>query len=344
MASRGEARKDARSIRGEPACSGSGSAIDRAMIKTLLCFLLIVSAGAHAADAKTTFTNPTDAGPDFAVQGEYLGPGVAAQVIAKGDGTFHIVGFAGNLPGAGESEKKREADGKWDGDKVVFSSEGITGQIQGNELTATDIGGNKFVLNKTERKSPTLGVKPPEGATVLFDGTNADAWSGGKLDAEGNLQAGTLSKREFGDCQLHVEFRTPFMPNARGQARGNSGVYLQNRHEVQVLDSFGLSGENNECGGIYSKHRPKVNMCFPPLSWQTYDIDYTAARYDAAGKKTSNAKLTVRHNGVLIHENAEVDSATTASGLKDGPGTGPIQLQNHGNPVAYRNIWIVEKK
>jgi hypothetical protein len=87
-----------------------------------------------------------------------------------------------------------------------------------------------------------------------------------------------------------------------------------------------------------------VNMCFPPLSWQTYDIDYTAARYDADGKKTANAKFTVRHNGVLIHENAEVDGATTAAGMKEGPGPGPIQLQNHGTPVVYRNIWIVEKK
>jgi len=340
----GEHARHARPVRGEPACSGPGRTLDRAMIKALLSSILIVSAAVQAADPKKTFTNPTDAGPDFAAQGEYLGSGIAAQVIAMGDGTFHIVGFAGSLPGGGDSEKKKEADGKWDGDKVVFSSEGVTGQIQGNELTATDTEGTKFVLNKTERKSPTLGAKPPEGATVLFDGTNAEAWAGGKMDADGNLQAGTLSKREFGDCQLHVEFRTPFMPGARGQARGNSGVYLQNRHEVQVLDSFGLSGENNECGGIYSKHRPKVNMCFPPLSWQTYDIDYTAARYDAAGKKTTNAKLTVRHNGVLVHEGAEVDSATTAAGLKDGPGTGPIQLQNHGNPVVFRNIWIVEKK
>ena len=313
------------------------------MIKALLYSALIVSATVQAADSKNTFTDPAKAGPDFAVQGEYTGPGVAAQVIAMGDGAFHVVGFAGSLPGAGESERKKEADGKWEGTKVVFSAADVSGQIEGTVLTATDAEGTKYVLNKTERKSPTLGAKPPEGATVLFDGTNAEAWSGGKLDADGNLQAGTLSKREFGDCQLHVEFRTPFMPNARGQARGNSGVYLQNRHEVQVLDSFGLSGENNECGGIYGKHRPKVNMCFPPLSWQTYDIDYTAARYDATGKKTSNAKLTVRHNGVLIHENAEVDVATTAAGQKDGPGAGPIQLQNHGNPVVYRNIWIVEK-
>ena len=85
-------------------------------------------------------------------------------------------------------------------------------------------------------------------------------------------------------------------------------------------------------------------MCYPPLSWQTYDIDYTSARYDAEGKKSSNAKITVRHNGVVIHENAEVDGATTAAGQKDGPSAGPIQLQNHGNPVVYRNIWLVEKK
>jgi hypothetical protein len=133
------------------------------------------------------------------------------------------------------------------------------------------------------------------------------------------------------------------MPHARGQARGNSGIYLQGRYEVQMLDSFGLVGEHNECGGIYTIAKPKVNMCYPPLTWQTYDIDYTAAEYDGA-KKSKNARVTVKHNGVTIHDNIELTHATTASPLKEGPEPGPVYLQDHGNPVRYRNIWVVEKK
>jgi len=181
----------------------------------------------------------------------------------------------------------------------------------------------------------------------LFAGEGDEKnWSGGKIVtlSDGKyLNVGVKSKQKFGAFKAHVEFRTPFMPNARGQARGNSGVYLQDRFEVQVLDSFGLKGENNECGGIYTKHKPRINMCLPPLSWQTYDIDFTAARFDAEGKKISPAKITAKHNGVLIHDGAEVSGETTAAGRKEGPTMGPIQLQNHGNPVAYRNIWIVVK-
>ena len=314
------------------------------MLKHLLASVALSTGIAHAADSKGTFTDPAEAGADFKIQGEYVCNGVAAQVIALGDGKFRIVGFAGALPGSDESERRKETEGQLEGGKVVFTKDDVKGEIVGNEITAIDGAGAKFVLNRVERKSPTLGAAPPAGAIILFDGTNADAWKNGKMDKDGNLQAGTVSKQDFGDCHLHIEFRTPFMPHARGQARGNSGVYLQDRHEVQVLDSFGLTGENNECGGIYSKHKPKVNMCFPPLSWQTYDIDYMAAKYDSDGKKSANAKLTVKHNGVLIHENAEVDAATTAAGRKDGPDRGPIQLQNHGNPVVYRNIWLVEKQ
>jgi hypothetical protein len=129
-----------------------------------------------------------------------------------------------------------------------------------------------------------------------------------------------------------------------GASSANSGVYHQDRYEVQVLDSFGLKGENNECGGIYTISAPKVNMCFPPLQWQTYDVDFTAAKFDAQGQRTAPARITVRHNGVLIQDNVELPRTTASSGFKTITDTpGPFQLQEHGNPVYYRNIWVVEK-
>jgi hypothetical protein len=178
---------------------------------------------------------------------------------------------------------------------------------------------------------------------VLFDGSNADAWQGGKMDDQKRLMVGTKSKQAFGDCQMHVEFYLPLMPDARGQGRANSGVYVQDRYEIQVLDSFGLKGEDNECGGLYHAAAPSVNMCLPPLAWQTYDIDFTAAKFDASGTKTANAKLSVKHNGVSIHDNIEI-KAPSGGGQKETAMPGVIQLQNHGNPVVYRNIWVVEKK
>jgi hypothetical protein len=178
---------------------------------------------------------------------------------------------------------------------------------------------------------------------VLFSGRDADAFENGKL-IEGNLLAasGAVSKVKLGDHTLHIEFRTPFMPKSQGQARGNSGVYIQGRYELQVLDSFGLEGENNECGGIYSIAKPAVNMCLSPLAWQTYDIDFTAAKYDTEGKKTQNARVTIKHNGVVIHENLELTKGTPGH-HEEGPEKDGLYLQDHGNPVAFRNIWVVER-
>ncbi len=296
--------------------------------------------------------------PDFGVQGEYVGTvedekwGV--QVIALGDGTFDFVAYPGGLPGdgwSGDKETRLKGSGRRGEDGKVHlmaeSDNGSRGVIEESMLRVYR-GEEEAVLaelKRVERKSPTLGKESPEGARILFDGKNAEAWTGrgeSLLDGD-HLVQGVTSKEKFRGFHLHLEFRTPYKPAARGQGRGNSGFYAQGRYEVQILDSFGLEGEQNECGGIYSVGKPRVNMCYPPLAWQTYDVDFTAARYDDEGEKTRDARLTVRHNGVLIHDDVVADHATTAAPLKEGPEPGPIFLQDHGNPVRFRNIWLVEK-
>lgn len=307
----------------------------------------------RADDGNPAYTSASEAPVDFRYQGEYLGSPnddpnfkIGVQVIALGEGKFDVVGYHGGLPGAGwnRGDETIKATGELQGDKVVVTSDMGTAEIKNGQMTVMDPNGNTVaVLSKVERESPTLGERAPEGAIVLFDGTTADNFENGQLVEEKYLGAtNVLSKQKLGDHHMHIEFRTPFMPKSRGQGRGNSGVYVQGRFEVQVLDSFGLSGENNECGGIYSVGAPKVNMCLPPLSWQTYDIDFTAARYDDSGNKTENARITVRHNGVLIQDNVELPNGTPG-GRPDGMGVEGLFLQDHGNPVVFRNIWVVEK-
>jgi hypothetical protein len=165
--------------------------------------------------------------------------------------------------------------------------------------------------------------------------------------ADGAMQvvSGTgsiVTKKKFKDFKLHMEFCTPFMPAARGQARGNSGVYLQGRYEIQILDSYGLKQRFDDCGGIYGIGVPLVNMCAPPLQWQTYDITFQAPRFDAEGKKVSDAQVTVVHNGVTIHENLKLPKTTTLALDNNVKEAGGICLQDHGNEVQFRNIWLVE--
>jgi hypothetical protein len=300
-----------------------------------------------------TVTDVKTAKIEYRLQGEYKGQIATdegeevwgAQIIALGRNKFDLVGYRGGLPGDGwkRGDETRKASGRLvDETKIEFDlkeavlqvTEGKLEVLVGDQVIAT--------LPRVERTSPTLGKEPPAGATVLFDGKSIDQWTGGKL-VDGQYLGATnvTSKKKLADHHLHIEFRTPFMPKSRGQGRGNSGVYVQGRYELQVLDSFGLEGENNECGGFYSISKPNVNMCLAPLSWQTYDIDFTAAKYDG-DKKVTNARVTVRHNGVVIHDDLELPNGTPGN-QPEGPGPESLFLQDHGNPVVFRNIWILEK-
>lgn len=290
------------------------------------------------------------AGPDFAMQGEYVieaarGERLGVQVIALGDQSFRWVEYPGGLPGAGAAGKPvREVEAKAVDGKVEFArGEAPKGVLTKAGMVLQSADGKSVSFKKIERKSPTLGKKAPQGAVVLFDGTGVDAWNNGQMTSDGLLMQGPTSKQKFGDHMLHVEFRIPFKPFARGQDRGNSGLYVQGRYETQMLDSFGLEGKMDETGGIYSIKAPDLNMCLPPLSWQTYDVEFTAAKFDAQGKKTANPRMTVYLNGVKVQDNIELPHATTAAPVPEGPEPGPVFLQDHGNPVRYRNVWVLPK-
>ncbi|MEC9091310.1 MAG: DUF1080 domain-containing protein [Planctomycetota bacterium] len=302
---------------------------------------------------KPRITEVSKADEDFKFQGEYAGKikeslhGI--QIVALGKGEFQAYVFEGGLPGSGWNGGEKVAikpKGKLqDGVLSFVGDEHGNGSVKEGLITVTDPDGKKIgELKKVNRKSPTLGQKPPKNGVVLFDGKTVEGWKNGKMTADGLLMQGTTSGKLFGSHKIHIEFLIPYMPQDRGQGRGNSGLYVQGRYEVQMLDSFGLEGKMNECGGIYSVAACDLNMCYPPLSWQTYDIDYTAATYES-GKVVSNPRMTVYHNGVIIHNNVELpgNRNTTAAPLKAGPAKGPLYLQNHGCPVRYRNIWVVEK-
>ena len=319
------------------------------------------SAALAAPDGKQAFTDPAATDADFPFQGEYEGvvthdSGEAkygVQIVALGAGKFDAVAYPGGLPGAGWTPPdKIKGSGVREGEVVRL--EGVDlggtkrkGEIRGGSLVVLDDAGAEIAtLAKVERRSPTLGAQPPAGGIVICDGPGGvdeiQTLVNPKLTEDGLLMQGVATKQEFGNATWHIEFLLPYQPTARGQGRGNSGAYFQGRYEVQMLDSFGLEGKNNECGGIYSVAAPSVNMCLPPLSWQTYDVEVTSPKYEG-DKRVKEARLTVRHNGVLIHDNVEVSKVTPAGRDGKDKTVGPLYLQDHGNPVRYRNIWVLPK-
>ncbi len=299
---------------------------------------------------RLTLLDRAAAGIDYNLQGEYggflytaspRGREIGLQVVAQGGGKFVAAFYDGGLPGAAWSGAPPvQLSGAAVKNVLTLKGGGWTIRIDAARGAITNAFGEKLGwLMKVRRISRTMGAASPAAAVVLFNGVETDEMVGGKLTPEGFLLAGVTTKRNVGSFHMHLEFRTPFMPYARGQARGNSGVYIQRRYELQVLDSFGLKAVANGCGGLYKQRAADLNMCLPPLNWQTYDIYFTAAKFDAAANKVCSARITAFHNGVAIHQDRQI-TAKTGGGKQEGPELLPIYLQDHGNPIYYRNIWL----
>lgn len=186
---------------------------------------------------------------------------------------------------------------------------------------------------------------------VLFDGASWDGWTkvdGSpsqwevQSDASVMVKSGgnAITKEQFGDFQLHLEFLSPVMEGRTGQGRGNSGVYVHGRYEVQVLGSYGDEPLGNGCGAIYSIAPPMVEASRPSGEWQTYDMVFRAPRMSEEGEVLEHARITVLHNGIVIHNNLELPHTTPGGVARDIAARGPLLLQDHGDPVRYRNIWM----
>lgn len=245
-----------------------------------------------------------------------------------------LAGIAEKIPGSDHPEGSRERLERSQGFLTVWQiagpyyEEGKTGEAIFDRAFAPETAGET-----AEWQSFSIGEQDLTPQWRLTEGAMEVQPGSGSL----------MTRDRFGSFDLHLEFRSPFMPAAKGQARGNSGVYVHGRYEIQVLDSYGLEGKENECGGIYKAAAPLLNMCAPPGQWQTYDIAFTAPQFDAAGNKTANARLTVRHNGVPIHQDLELPEATPGGVDQTEAPAGPLLLQDHSDLVQYRNIWVVER-
>lgn len=215
-----------------------------------------------------------------------------------------------------------------------------------------------FALQAAEPPAPRIVTPgrnggPPSDAIVLFDGHDLSHWTDGRGGparwkvadgyAEVNGTGNILSKEEFGDCQVHVEWASPAEVKGEGQSRGNSGVYLQGRYEIQVLDSYqSKTYPDGQAGAFYGNFAPLVNACRKPGEWQAYDIFFHAPKLAGDGKTIEPGSFTVIQNGVLIQDHVPIKASTTAAvfGNVSATGKGPLVLQDHGNPVRYRNVWV----
>lgn len=278
----------------------------------------------------TTVEEATRAHADFPLVGEYVSKNrkTALQVNMLKDRTFLVAIYKSGLPGDG----------------------GESSGLQSEKLTSAELNKLLSSYTKVARKSPTLGKSAPKTALL----TMPDGFTNVK---DGILMAGGKTTKDLSSFHMHLEFMQPFKPgrNPSNQDRGNSGIYIFNNYEIQIIDSFALdlNAENNAielesinkqwCGALYKMKLPDIHMAYPPLRWQTYDIDFQAPEFNA-GKKIKNARLTVLHNGVLIHDDVELKTGTGAGARKKQLAKGPVFFQEHANPVMFRNVWITGLK
>lgn len=325
--------------------------------------------------AKGVWTLPPTEGAvatDFSLVGEYLGVvrGAESQPAADsaaeptadavtattevrrgiqirnlGDGEFEARVYSGGLPGQDgfQNDDPMVLLGRRSGQTLVLSGGPWAMFVTPTNCKIIDATGATLgTLDRIERQSPTLGATPPEGAIVLFDGSDTSAFMNGEMNSQSLLTQGADIREMLGDFDMHVEFRIPHMPKLRDQQRGNSGLYLQSRYECQVLDSFGDANVFNGLGALYRYKAPKMNMAFPPLSWQSYDVHFTAARFAADGSKVRNARITTWVNGVMVQDDEELPGPTGA-GKEESPTLLPTKIQDHNDPVRFRNIWVIDR-
>ena len=334
----------------------------------------------HAAAADHDETAPVEVIPgDKAGSDPFLGDwqgswskgyprDLVAQVIPRGDQNY-VINF---LPAFDQRcAPFAVVQAQANGQRLQFNQDGWSGVIEGDQCMGTGVLRDKpvsFELAKVVRLSPRLDAKPPEGAVVLFDGGDLDQWETTERDGTTEISwqkrdgfvrtwpplqehafgASIRTRRAWPNFKLHVEFRLPLIAAATGQTRANSGVIIEEFEffEVQILDAYGLPGYWDETGAIYTKEAPKVNMCAPPGQWQSYDIIYSGPRFDDAGNLVAKPRITVDLNGRTIHNDVELPySERAVKARREKPDTktpGRIVLQHHGDPVDFRNVWLVE--
>jgi hypothetical protein len=221
---------------------------------------------------------------------------------------------------------------------------------------------DKYAVHDETRPKPAVITpaeqfgQPPSDAIILFNGKNLSEWTGDKAgDAKWKVENGYMevnktgsihTKKSFGNCQLHIEWATPAKVEGSSQARGNSGIFLMNTYELQILDSYeNPTYADGQAASIYGQYPPIVNACRKPGEWQSYDVSFLRPIFDADGKCVRPARITVLHNGVVVQNNVEIKGLTAHKQIakyKRHDDKLPISLQDHGNPTRFRNIWLRE--